>query len=205
MTIGTSAPPTGSTNSTPTSSATTRAAEQQHAASTGAVARVDARTATASATRRGERAAEERTGRPGSVTGPAGHQLLQLGEGDARAGERHRADQHGERAGGRATARDAGARSAGQPGAAGSSSSGDQRGRAAADAVEQRDQLRHLRSSAPAARAGTPSAVPTTIAARISGDVVQVAGEERDHAPRATAPRRRSGCRAGRSRARTGP
>ena len=50
----------------------------------------------------------------------------------------------------------------------------DQRRRAAADAVEERDQLRHLRSSGRGARRRRRPTVPTAMAARIGGEVVEL-------------------------------
>ena len=49
----------------------------------------------------------------------------------------------------------------------------DDRHRAAADAVEQRDHLRHLRSSAPCSAAGTPTAAPITTPSAISQGVLE--------------------------------
>ena len=60
-----------------------------------------------------------------------------------------------------------------------SSMSGDERGRAAADAVERGDELRHLAVIATRRDTNAPTTAPTAIVARMSADVVEVLGQRR--------------------------
>ena len=129
ITTGMSAPPIGSTNRTPKSSASPTS-EPQHPLVVHAGDERDAERD------RGEQDGDVEDVLAGERDRPAAEQLLQLREGDHRAGERDRADQrreHGRDRGGRREA-------AGRDVELGQR---DERRRAAADPVEQGHHLRH--------------------------------------------------------------
>ena len=179
MTIGTSAPPTGSTSSTPSSSPTSA----EHDADP----HRRRRTTSTHRRARARRAARRRTatGRPGKTTGRVVISSCSLAKVTSEPAKRHRADQDRERGRGQRELRDVGRRRR-RPSC--ELEQRDQRGGAAADAVEQRDQLRHLGHLHPVRRRRRRPTVPTAIATRIGGRWSRSCVEEHDRRRRRTAP-----------------
>ena len=192
ITTGMSAPPIGSTTKLPSSA---RGDEQgDHQALAGLARRRSPRrrpTAMTSSSPLSSCCA------PPIVIGLPGQDLLQLGEGDVRAPERDRADDRREQR----EDRDVG-RLVGEAAGLAELDPGDERDRAAADAVEQRDHLRH-RGHLHVARGRDADDRADDDAERDQAPVAHARVQEASRGPRRPCRRRRCGCRAPRSSGRS--
>ena len=186
MTTGMSAPPMGSTNRTPNARAP-RMSATSSASSTPATIAMPRPTSTEQQ--------EVAVLLAGIRDRPAGHQLLELREGDHAAREGHRADERREHDGDR----DVEVEVARRRDRVVEVREGDQRRRPAADAVEQRHHLRH-RGHLHGARARTPRSAPSRPSRSSPRRTDPSRGRAGRTSPRWRRPcrRRRSSCRASR-------